>query len=478
MSGQLHGHQTRLRSNSGVLAASIERSRQKWLHDGVFEKYWTKPSKKKNLHDVSNPAKESMAKLGGCSMIIEPHVFDVTLYSVRETQYTFLPPAGQPPNPTSLHNSPFNPKLPAPPPPTYAAPIRPISDNRNGSAENTLPPVLPPFNEGFAKFDPQGPSQSLPGPSSLLHPHHSPRPASHDTTVSTDPVITMLAARAATDDDLKTLMKIVAQGTASPDQLKAFQRHIDELNMIIQSQKSLPLPNPNPSAHPLDNQSLTQLPPSTPAHPPRPAPNPLSGPHPPKVKTEPLSQYYSQPPPSSLKAKSHAPSRPDISAIVFDFTAGTGDRYLLPKHSIVEYLPGNAQAILSFLLIRTGATAAAAVGGGGRYYRDQVEYYEPVTVRLSAHGLNSRVLEPLGRAVAPAEEVRRYMGDVMGRMERAEEVRLVMRLPRVGEGGGGGTGEKEKEKEKGGDGGEGEERLKGFYGPPDTLLPLRLARKG
>ncbi|PHH86814.1 hypothetical protein CDD83_9728 [Cordyceps sp. RAO-2017] len=30
-------------SESGVLAESLSRSRQKWISEGLFEKYWTKP---------------------------------------------------------------------------------------------------------------------------------------------------------------------------------------------------------------------------------------------------------------------------------------------------------------------------------------------------------------------------------------------------------------------------------------------------
>jgi hypothetical protein len=58
------------------------------------------------------------------------------------------------------------------------------------------------------------------------------------------------------------------------------------------------------------------------------------------------------------------------------------------------------------------------------------EYYQPVTMRL--HANNPRTLEPLARVVKPPNEVRKYMNDIMDRMERAEICYLALRLPRDG----------------------------------------------
>src|SRR5271168_3444250 len=69
------------------MAESLERSRKKWLSEGIFEKYWTKPSKKKAIsaeEQANNPAKESMTKLGPCTITIEPHVFDAMMYAVKD----------------------------------------------------------------------------------------------------------------------------------------------------------------------------------------------------------------------------------------------------------------------------------------------------------------------------------------------------------------------------------------------------------
>ncbi|XWW95206.1 hypothetical protein V2A60_003160 [Cordyceps javanica] len=124
--------------------------------------------------------------------------------------------------------------------------------------------------------------------------------------------------------------------------------------------------------------------------------------------------------PMRTKAPASA-SRPDIAAVVFDF--GAGDRFLFPKFSILEFLPTPAgqQVVASFLIVRKGSTSE--YGGD-----PQLDYYQPVTIRLQT--TTGRHLENLARVVAPQDEVRRYMDDVMDNMTRAEYVLLAMQLPR------------------------------------------------
>ncbi|KAG5995058.1 hypothetical protein E4U52_000410 [Claviceps spartinae] len=124
----------------------------------------------------------------------------------------------------------------------------------------------------------------------------------------------------------------------------------------------------------------------------------------------------------ALRSKGPPPvSRPDISAVVFDF--GSGDRYLFPRFSVLEFLPTKSgqEVVASFLIVRKGSTSE--YGGD-----PDLDYYQPITIRL--HTNSGRHLENLTRVVAPLEEVRRYMDDVMDNMTRAEYVLLAMRLPR------------------------------------------------
>lgn len=125
----------------------------------------------------------------------------------------------------------------------------------------------------------------------------------------------------------------------------------------------------------------------------------------------------------ALRSKGPPPAaKPDVSAVVFDF--GTGDRYLFPKFSILEYLPtpSGQQIVASFLIVRKGSNSE--YGGN-----PELDYYEPVTVRM--YTPTGRHLENFARVVAPQDEVRRYMDDVMDNMTRAEYVLLAMRLPRA-----------------------------------------------
>jgi hypothetical protein len=131
-------------------------------------------------------------------------------------------------------------------------------------------------------------------------------------------------------------------------------------------------------------------------------------------------------PQTALRSKGPPPPppKPDISAIVFEFTGGTGDRYLFPKFSLLEYVPvpSGQQVIASFLLVRRGSKAEYPMAD------PELDYYQPLTIRLFTHA--GRQLEHLARVVAPPDEVRRYMDDVMGKMTRAEYILLAMRLPR------------------------------------------------
>ncbi|KAG7002265.1 hypothetical protein G7Y79_00028g062860 [Physcia stellaris] len=413
---------------SGVLAASIEQSRRKWVTEGVFERYWAKPSKKRS-QDAQNPSKESMSRLGLCSMVIEPHVFEVTFTE------------------------------------------RPSS---RSSATQPISTPLPPFREGFARFDPHGLSSYQP---SYTNPPSHPAAASPNAAISPsgaveangaqlqspkpspDPVIQMLATRAASDHGLKALMKMVASGRATQTQLREFQNHIDDLNAEIKAGRG-PLPvsphdgNPprppppgGPSLASVSTQSVAQIKNPT-------ASQPSTYGQPAPIKLEDPPKYY-HPYQQPVKPKSIIQYKSDISAVVFDF-GGSGDRFSIPRFSILEYLPGANQVIVSFLVIRKGD---ASLPGN---YKDNLSYYQPVTMRLSTP--QPRTLEPLAKVVAPAEEVRRYMESVFDKMSPIETSFLATRLPRVREEDSQATKERAIPTE--------EPVSKTHYPPPSSLVPL------
>ncbi|TDZ17914.1 hypothetical protein Cob_v009222 [Colletotrichum orbiculare MAFF 240422] len=571
---------------SGVLAESLNRSRHRWMAEGMFEKYWTKPLRRKGAtEDPKNPAKDTMSKIGQVTITIEPHVFEATLWAIKDpkppvptTQATFRPilqygppngvmpppptPSANPPQPNSEVKPTPPATTPAPPSPSPQQPqSRPSSSAANephkaapsprplDSAQPAVatpppgpvrpivsaPPAGPAPAPGSAPIG--GPASHPPGPAGPAQSAPNSRPSSSTPTPTsgapkpaapkpqgTDPIIMTLAERASEDPHLRDLMKRVAAGEAKPDELTNFQRIIDQITAEYKRKGGQQGPSadrllvdgrtvkyfadevrtildivlatnprqkaneliPPPGSDPLvvalvrsalddakvramirriaDNQpgftdatdlkaaldkfhkqikgrqeSQSQTPtPQVPAngvpngHPPKPpvtaaAPSPKPAPAPAQVS-------QSQPPPQqALRSKGPPPpSRPDISGVCLDFTGGNGDRYLFPKYSILEYLPGGQQVIASFLIVRRGSQLE--YGGDAK-----LDYYQPVTIRLYAQ--SARFLEYLSRVVAPQDEVRRYMEDVMDNMTRAEYVILAMRLPR---------GEREADKDQNG----------------------------
>lgn len=617
------------------------------MSDGILERYWTKPKKtKRELIELRNPPKESMSKVGSCNIIIGPHIFDAMLYTVKDPKaQTPYPPQRQVIG-SSSHGSTFQQYQPYPPPsqplpqaklqlsavhtaPTAAAATPPIPSSSlpaaaprppNNSAHSSLSSALahsPPAARAPASA-PQ-PTQSVQGP----YIAQSSQPAKP----SPDPVIQMLATRAASDPELKALMRVVASSKASQEQLRTFQGHIDELNAIIkareqqrnQEQQRPQAPQPRqrepPSKAQPPSQSKASAPgppgstdiqrmkegqgtsvacvsdaapvnsniasdaPSTPGvassgagHPVQPSRNlnhsqqqPTAWQGPKFAEPAPIQSRPSQhgPPtngPYYCPGAAAAPPPPKVNykSVVFEFTspltpygsstsghAGSGDRYLFPEYSILEWQGGGNVVVASFLLVRkvdpsapfpievtsetSGAVAknkaaykskkgkkdkgkdgiaekdndskvkvgpknsgviassasipsqqtatgeesskasetgkenkAAVVGvstpmtastpesrdsGKGTakesneknatekeqdMLSDLKEYYQPVTMRIVS--ASAKVLEPLARVVKPPDQVRKYMNEIMDRVERAPEGFLAFRLPRGGSG--------------------------------------------
>ncbi|KAL9009187.1 MAG: hypothetical protein Q9173_005763 [Seirophora scorigena] len=441
----LSNHDYQNIAESGVLAASIHQSRQRWVTDGIFDRYWTRPSKKKGPMDTQNPAKETMTRHGTCSMIIEPHVFETTLYTVKDHQSSFASsqlttrPPPPPPNPT------YNPYQDHK---TYQSQMHTSYSRGNypqhypqymSSSPNL---TLPPFGEGFAHFSSHGlPSYhvAVPPPrpversqSREIVMHNEAEAAVDESEKPTDPVIQMLATRAASDHKLKALMKIVASGHASQDQLREFQNHIDELNRLIKIRDNATRPDLDQQtrAPPSQSQiySATSSPPlpqpplqvsSTPCNPLPPAPVPIKAE--PQLLTQPSSNI---PQPPKPQAASTIPYKPEVTSIVFEFSS-SGDRFLFPRFSILEFLHGGMQVLASFLVIRKGSATSCGE------YNKTTSYYQPVTIRLSTS--NPKLLEPLTRVVAPPEEVTQFMNGIFEKMSPAKPAYLVTRLPRAKE---------------------------------------------
>ncbi|KAK2771156.1 hypothetical protein FQN53_005155 [Emmonsiellopsis sp. PD_33] len=460
-------------AESAVLAAALQRSRVKWLNDCIFEKYWTKPSKKKSQPQPTfqNPPKESMSKLGPCSIVIEPHHFEAMLYTVRQPQtqqsiqYTapqrpivqYAPPNGfhqYHPHPPQNQPRPLPPYTPnsrnspaSTPPIQQRPPPQPIHNNPPSAPqppqsrpEGSAPPPPqshtpqpPPMRNHTQSHPPQNPPTHNPPQNHLPNQPPAQKPPeqpSQPVKTSPDPVIQMLATRAASNPDLKALMRVVASSKANQAQLRTFQAHIDELNAILASknqqerQRNSPHVKPEPQQQPMPGPPtpsastptppvLTRSPappnPSLPPHPPHtphlnaptPPPNVPSAvqpqaraspssysPYPQQPVGQPIRSKNPQQPPQNAYFHQHTPSqpliqpaKPDPKAVVFEFLppaaahvsnnsshATTGDRFLFPANTILDYFPGGTTVIASFLVIKKidpSAPSPDIVGAAG-----------------------------------------------------------------------------------------------------------------
>lgn len=362
-------------ASSAVLAASLERSQHAWTRDGIFQRFWKKPEGRQKGQDL---VLKSMKDKGRCRLRIEPHIFEVNLWVVNK---------------------------PRPPPPpksqTQAAQYKPQQQNQYYQ-NRPLPPAAQP--QPLAPLHSRQPNAPQAAISATL-----------DKKASPDPVISMLATRASSDPELKALMKEVATGKATPEQLKVFQKHIDELGAVIQSQKAKEaaeeekrLAKQNAAAR---QGSNTPQPAQPYAAPLQPGQSPVwQQPHPP-----PPMQPHVPPPP------------PPPSEVVFAFTlaGATEDRFLFPQYSILE--PLSAQHVLaSFIVVRKGSEAADPVG---LHLDPETEYWQPVTMMVEVAYGREPLLKDVSKWVKPADEVREEMKKIMQRCTRAPETFLPLRLP-------------------------------------------------
>ncbi|KAI9708812.1 MAG: hypothetical protein M1820_003767 [Bogoriella megaspora] len=487
-------------ARSGVLAEALKRSREKWKNGGVLERYWKKPSKSKNGPGVpdNNPDLKSMRSLGYCNLIIEPHVFSVELFTVdantgagngqasRGTLPSYRPTMQYgPPNgavvtppafsynqqpPTSLKAQTL-PNAQQPTPLLANGQSRPFWPQPPNSQPSSSPQPIqtgPPAHQAEAKPQVQGdstqasngtivpPSATSPAQANgaSRQPHPPPQGSGPPSSTAPDAVIHMLAKKASSDPELTTLMKLVAAGQASEEQLKTFQQHIDSLTAqataerkaaeeAAEEAKKRPqgaLGYPHPHSQPNGTLNNTNPPPFPPSNTVTPQPQ----------QATPQKAYY-QSAPLANPPTIAAPRVPTSRELVIEFDKG-GDRFLFPYHSILEFLPEGDIVIASFIIVRRGSDIVkeakprdSEASKKFPVYDPALDYWEGVTVRFSSGG-DRRMLEVLKSCVAPLEESQKYMEDVMDKTTRAQYVHLAMRLP-VGDEGNDQTGVEEDVRE-------------------------------
>ncbi|KAK3347543.1 hypothetical protein B0H65DRAFT_587503 [Neurospora tetraspora] len=648
---------------SGVLHESFVRSRNQWMSEQIFEKYWTKPIKKRGavIEEPNNPPKDSMVKLGQVTITVEPHVFEATMFAVKDPN----PPPPKPPTDKRpiLEYGPPNGVMPPPPTPkpksvavsTSSTPTPAASDAKKPTTTETDPKATSqttpqteakPQTPGKLTVHPTPqtqptkppPAQTAPSPAapvpptlakpagtprgieSLLSPSPSlaapqaaprapttapvvgaqpprpvpvpatvppnaanpatpsipsgvpprpatgapaapaapatPRPAANGAApakpaAGADPIILMLAEKAGEDPQLRDLMKRVAQGEASKQELERFQGIIDTITSENKRKSNIPAPpaadklfvdgktvqyfadevaaildivlasNPKQKSSTLqppkdsdallvslvkialDDEKTKEMVRRIAHNKPQPtdatdlkaildlaqsnivtkknqqqrrqstasaagsskqtndASNGTDGGAATTTQTNAAEEKKTEKAEKATKEKGEKadkssaqqalrskglpppPKQPDYSAIVFEFAGGNGDRYLFPKFSVLDYqtIPSTSasgtqgqqqqqqqqqqQVVASFLIIRRGSKAEYPMAD------PELDYYQPITIRLfTAAPSGKHLLDNLARVVAPEEEVKRYMDDIMDNMQRSEYVLLAMRLPR------------------------------------------------
>ncbi|KAH9825638.1 hypothetical protein Tdes44962_MAKER04080 [Teratosphaeria destructans] len=394
---------------SAVLQASFVRSQAKWTHEGLFERYWVKPETGKNAKPPppNNPDPKWQKVKGECRIRIEPHIFQCTMY-VEEKPMT-CPPR---------------------PPKQYMAPAGQGLYGQQYRAQQYTPQQPYQQNRTHTPIAQAGQSRNLPTPgvSRTTTPTRAPQPSPQDKKPGPDPVISKLAARASSDPELKSLMKEVATGNASQDQLKVFQRHIDELQQQIKQEKEAEAKakasedviqydgpadfKPNQQNHVTGQQYTPQ-----PQAQQRPATQPYT-----PTQRQPVAPAPYQPPQAQKWIPEPAPARHAV-ILAFNTPGAIEDRFLFPQYSILESLSKN-HLLASFLVTRKGRHAADTGG------LDPVkEYWQPVTLMLEVKFGLEELPEFVKKWVKPADEVRKHMEAVMARSERAPESHLMMRLP-------------------------------------------------
>ncbi|KAF1958906.1 hypothetical protein CC80DRAFT_490671 [Byssothecium circinans] len=359
--------------HSGVLSASFKQSRAVWtsgVNFRIFHALFTPPKKvadrseddKQKLVNQKNIAKD-FPLVGEAQLVIEPHTFTIRLYAPKEAELRH--------------------------------PIRPVQKKTStyGQWGNHNQPGTYQYNRPQPPQQPM-PLQRPPQPKQQPQPMKAPPPAPHaPQNPAPDPVIHMLAQRAGQDPDLKAVMKIVAAGQATKDQLEFFQGHISELTQILERQKKEAAKAPQPQPPPPAPKPVVAPPPQSQPQPlaaPQPPTQPQSQPHlqhqsapkyhnapppqahqpqmaPPPPQQPPYNNSYNnppynQPPPQQYHQPQHAPqhasqptptSRPtSYRPLQFDFVEGNGDKYHFPSYSFMEWLPGMQGAKFSFLITR------------------------------------------------------------------------------------------------------------------------------
>jgi hypothetical protein len=344
---ELSPHEYQDIQQSGVLSASLQRSRAVWI-SGVnfrlFHAFFTPPKKvadrteedKQNINRQKEIVK-NFPLVGEAQLVIEPHTFPIRLYGPKEL------PRQLPKKQTTYGQWPSH------------AQQSPYQYNSPSAAPYQTPQPRP------AQPKPPPPPPKAPQPAPQAR--QAPAP---------DPVIHMLAQRAGQDPELKAVMKIVAAGQASKEQLEFFQGHINELTSILEKQKAAAKPPPPPPPAPKPVVAPPPPQPVAPAQPQQPIQqHPVAKPFAPAIpqahqpQMAPVQPHHAPYPtthshgynqPQQYQQPQYAPvrepPRTSYRPLVFEFVEGNGDKFYFPSYSFMEWLNASQGIKFSFLITK------------------------------------------------------------------------------------------------------------------------------
>ncbi|KAK9240987.1 hypothetical protein V1525DRAFT_393365 [Lipomyces kononenkoae] len=442
-----------------ALAVSLQRSRRTWLTGCMFEKFWTRPQRGRKLAEGQYNARDKMAKLCECKAQIGPHVFELRLFTVKDIASMedvggklglSANEDGNAAKPQSNVSSANMVTIPDDKPsvkhvsiegPSVAAdkmsqsqssPVQAAAISSD-AAERELDPSAQPNVVSVDSSPPTAAEcEQIPthagqdvSHTTVTHdateptetPLHDPatirQPQSSRASVSSsskppskhpnEELIDRLHDLARRDPQFGELMKSVASGKASADEIRRFQVYIAQSRQTERSDVS-----PS-SSMPSLQQSNDE----------------------PTYRSTPIAKLKPE-----LKKKERELLRDQT--IVFEFKENSTDRFLFPKESLVQLLPNGTVSALVFLLAEepdeSQAESEARRGSDREKKKMKSEdvaetdvsprrcnpkYYTPLNITF--YGIPRKLQDIFIRAVHPREEVIKYFKETSARLKHSKD---------------------------------------------------------
>ncbi|KAK9471522.1 uncharacterized protein V1510DRAFT_367890, partial [Dipodascopsis tothii] len=289
---------------SETISVSMERSRRSWLTGVMFQKFWTRPQRGRKLVEGQYNARDKMAKFCDCKSRIGPHFFDIRLFLVKDAPVMKSDsdgPDANVPRPVSHDDSVGN----------------DISSDRDAVITKHQPSLTGTSkSSSVADSDAEDKAQAgTPAPSVIENAQvkaataipSSGLPMTAAQSTDSKPAINKdnklligkLQSLAKQDTKLGLLMKTIASGKGTQDEIAQFQKYISYA-------RSMPNILPDTSVTSGDSGNMLNRP---------------------LVETKPK------------KTKPHVPRKEKDSQpvfLVFEFRDNPTDRFLLPRQSLIK----------------------------------------------------------------------------------------------------------------------------------------------